>query len=107
MVRPLPMPLTGKEKTRAKQRVMARLTPWLASTGFERIAGGRTGGRFDFVAQDGARLVLSIGVPTFDTFFRFCCHWETASGGRVADGPLSGPYECPNTPGRKRYTFRF
>ncbi len=101
------MPLTGKDKTQAKQRIMAMLTPWLVSAGFQRIAGGRTGGRFDFVADDGARLVLSIGVPTFDTFFRLWCHWEAASGDRVADGPLSEPYECPNTPGRRRYTFRF
>jgi len=101
------VPLTGKDKTQAKQRIMAVMTPWLASVGFERIAGGRTGGRFDYVAEDGARLALSIGVPTFDTIFRFWCHWETASGDRIAEGPLSLPYECPNTPGRKRYSFRF
>ncbi len=101
------MPLTGKEKTHAKKRVMAKLTPWLESAGFELIAGGQTGGRFDLVANDGARLVLSIGVPTFDTFFRLWCHWEKVSGDCVAGGPLSDPYACPNTPGRRRYTFRF
>jgi hypothetical protein len=101
------MPLAGKDKTKAKQRVMAMMTPWLFSFGFKRIAGGRTGGQFDYVAEDGAKLVLSIGVPTFDTVFRFWCHWETASGERIAEGPFSLPYECPNTPGRKRYSFRF
>lgn len=104
---PRTMPLTGTDKRRAKEQVMAKVTPWLISQGFERISGGRTGGRFDFVSDDGARLVLSIAVPTFDTFFRFWCHWETAIGNRVADGPQSLPYECPNHPGRRRYSFRF
>jgi len=101
------MPLKGKDKTEAKQRIMKLVTPHLVSTGLHRISGGRTGGRFDLVVDDGARLVLLLEVPTFDTFYRMWCYWEMASGDLVAYGPRSLPYECPNTPGRRRYTFRF
>jgi hypothetical protein len=103
----MPLKLTGSEKARAKQEIMALVTPWLLSAGLTRVAGGRTGGTFEIRAEDGARLVLSLGVPTFDSFFRLWSSWENESGNVRVGGPTSDPYECPNTPGHRRYTFRF
>ena len=101
------MTIAGKEKTQAKKHIMKLVTPVLVSSGFELAAGGQTGGVFELIGNDGARLALCLEVPTFDTFFRMWCYWETENGDRVADGPQSFPYECPNTPGRRRYTFHF
>jgi hypothetical protein len=101
------MPVRGSEKTKAKQSIMRLLLPRLQYQGFACAGGGRTGGTFHLTDPDGSRLVLVAQVPTFDSFFRLWCYWETANGERVAYGPQSLPYECPNLPGDTRYTFRF
>ncbi len=103
----MPLKLTGREKARAKREIMALVTPWLLSAGLQPVAGGRTGGTFELRTGDGARLVLSLGVPTFDSFFRLWSSWEAESGSVSVGGPHSDPFACPNTPGRRRYTFRF
>ena len=102
----MPLKLTGIEKARAKQEIMARVTPWLLSAGLRHVSGGRTGGTFELRAEGGGRLVLCLGVPSFDSFFRLWSSWEDESGTSVG-GPHSDPFACLNTPGRRRYTFRF
>jgi hypothetical protein len=103
----MPLKLTGREKTQAKKFIMALVTPCLRSEGFELVAGGTVDGTFRLRAEDGVRLVLCLGVPTFDSFFRLWSSWEDESGNVRVGGPHSDPFESPNTPGRRRYTFRF
>jgi hypothetical protein len=52
-------------------------------------------------------LVMLLQVPTFDTFYRATTRWEGRDGRIVANGPETFPYECPDHPGPKRYSFRF
>jgi len=97
----------GAEKTKAKQGIIRLLIPRLESQGFECLGGGRSGGTFLFCDSDGSRLIFYAQVPTFDSVFRLWSYWESSNGDRVATGPYTEPYACPNHPGPKRYTFRF
>lgn len=97
------MPIPTAEKTNAKKRIMRELDPWLRECGFTK----RAGFEYQLTAPDGARLVMLLNVPTFDTFYRIYSRWESTDGRTRIEGPETFPYECPNHPGPKRYTFRF
>ncbi|MEQ8850096.1 hypothetical protein [Botrimarina sp.] len=101
------MPLTGNEKTVAKRRIMKLATTPILDLGFTLAAGGKTNGTFKLSDEEGNVLVVLLDVPTFDTFFRMAAHWKTPDGTVVGSGLYSLPFECPNHPGNRRYTFRF
>ena len=101
------MPLTGTEKTTAKRQVMGRIKGPIDTLGFRLVGGGKTNGTFELTDAKSDVLVVFLDVPTFDTFFRIATYWRASDETVVGRGPYSLPYECPNHPGDRRYTFRF
>jgi len=101
------MGIKGIEKTQAKKEIMKLLNPWLTAAGFKCAIGGKTGGIFELTADDGAKLILTIQAPTFNSFFRMWGGWEMSNGKLVAQSGHSDVGQYPDLFGRRRYNFKF
>lgn len=97
------MPIPTPEKARAKKRIMKQLDPWLKECGFSK----QRGFKYQLTDAENAKLVMLLNVPTFETRCRIFSWRETPNGQTRVAGPQTFPFECPNHPGPKRYTFRF
>lgn len=97
------MSTIGTDKTKAKRKIMKEFVPWLLERGFEK----ESPSRFEFPHKNGSG-TLTLNVPSFDSFYRMIVSFQPSEEQRERfSGPMSEPYECPNHPGEKRYTFRF
>ena len=96
------MPIPTTDKTKGKRHIMRVVEPVVLGLGFTK----HPRGEFTFTANDGSEWRLLFSVPTFAPFYRIYPSIIRVGGVPIL-GPLTDPYEAPNTPNGTRYNFRF
>jgi hypothetical protein len=96
------MPIPTTDKTKGKRHIMRVVEPVVLGLGFTK----HPRSEFTFTANDGSEWRLLFSVPTFAPFYRIYPSIIRVGGVPIL-GPLTDPYEAPNTPNGTRYNFRF
>ena len=102
IIRDVVMPISTADKTKGKQHVMSIVEPFILTLGFVK----RPRGEFIHTTADGSEWCLRFSVPTFAPVYRIYpsirYHVE-----KLIMGPITDPFQAPNTPNGIRYNFRF